>query len=175
MGQVRARCAPDSQTATLFVRGLPTAWGLRMMDLIPHVGVGPVRFGMKRDDVLSVFGSKQTWEHWMGGNLNDSLFYPGIILYFDRYNSHEPLAEGRLVQIETNTSFPGNLFGRRLTKLCHADVMENAGAYVVKTFPNGSVEVPALDMHFWFTPEGGLDLVRFAEHANAQQAAAGDA
>lgn len=104
----------------------------------------------------------------MGGNLNDSLFYPGIILYFDQYDSYGPLAEWRLVQIETNTSFPGNLFGHSLAKLCRKDVMENVGVHLVKTYPNGSAEVPALDMQFWFTPVDGLDVVRFAEHSNAQ-------
>jgi hypothetical protein len=28
---------------------------------------------MKRDEVIAIPGSKQTWEQWMGGNLNEEL------------------------------------------------------------------------------------------------------
>jgi hypothetical protein len=52
----------------------------RMIKLNPRIGIGTIRFGMKRDQAIAMLGSKQTWEPWMGGKLKDSLFYPGIIL-----------------------------------------------------------------------------------------------
>jgi len=69
------------------------------MDVIPEVGIGPARFGMSPAEVTASFPEAQRYEDWMGGNLNDSLFYHGLIIGFDRCDSVGPLPHSRLAQI----------------------------------------------------------------------------
>jgi len=45
------------------------------MEVVPLVGLGPVKFGMNRRQVKSFLGEKLTWEPWMGGNRNEDLYY----------------------------------------------------------------------------------------------------
>src|SRR5215467_5847811 len=75
------------------------------MDIIPNIGVGAVRFGMKPGEVIALFPEAQKYEDWMGGNRNDSLLYQGIIFEFNACNSSGPLANSRLIGIE--------IFGRK--------------------------------------------------------------
>ena len=53
------------------------------MEVIPNIGVGPVRFGMSPAEVLTAIPEGQKYEEWMGGNRNDSLLFHGLILGFD--------------------------------------------------------------------------------------------
>ena len=41
------------------------------MEIIPKVGIGPLHFGMNPDQVRALFAEEETYEDWMGGNLND--------------------------------------------------------------------------------------------------------
>ena len=59
----------------------------------PREGYGPVDFGMSPSELKRLLGSERTYEEWMGGNLNDSLLYPGIIVQFDRCDASGPLEE----------------------------------------------------------------------------------
>ena len=69
------------------------------MDVIPDVGIGPVRFGMSPAEVVACFPEEQKYEDWMGGNRNDSMLYHGLIFGFDSCDSVGPLAQSRLVEI----------------------------------------------------------------------------
>jgi len=133
------------------------------MKLLPTVGIGEIRFGMNPKEVATVFGSDTIWEQWMGGNLNDSLCYPGIIFYFDEHDTYGPLENGKLVQIEANASFPGTLFEAPLSALTRNDVLLHLRSrnLVAKEYPNGSLESPDLRVHWWFNEDGSLNIVRF--------------
>jgi len=37
---------------------------------------------MRPNEIVSVFTEPQMYEEWMGGNLNDSLLFQGLILGF---------------------------------------------------------------------------------------------
>jgi hypothetical protein len=146
---------------------------MNMMEVKPHIGIGDVRFGMKRDDVMALLGPKQTWEQWMGGNLNDSLFYPGIILYFDEYDSSGPLPAGKLVQIEVSSDYPCTIFGSELKKITREIVLSGIDASTAKHYPNRSIEAEGLGMRFFFNTDGSLSNLSF-ERAEAQQSVATD-
>lgn len=132
------------------------------MDLIPNIGVGEVRFGMVPNQVVASFGPKTTWQHWMGGNLNDSLFYPGIIFYFDDHDARGPLPHAKLIQIEVNASFTGKLFATELSRLTRGQLIARLGREQtgLREFANGSIQAPSLHMHWWFDPDGKLNIVQ---------------
>jgi hypothetical protein len=63
------------------------------MEIFPNIGLGPIRFGMNPSQVQAVLGSDRTYEPWMGGNLNDSQLYPGLIIGFDNCDDRGPLKD----------------------------------------------------------------------------------
>ncbi len=69
------------------------------MEMVPKVGLGELRFGMTPVEVRSIFPEQEMYEEWMGGNLNDSLLYHGLILSFDECDSFGPLSDSRLNDI----------------------------------------------------------------------------
>ncbi|MFH1465662.1 MAG: hypothetical protein ABIO70_14850 [Pseudomonadota bacterium] len=85
------------------------------MELLPDVGLGPVRLGMRPAEVRRLLGDEQTWEEWMGGNLNDALLYPGLRLHFDACGPSEPLPHGRLVWIVVHGRPDVTLIDRPIT------------------------------------------------------------
>src|SRR6266567_83478 len=72
------------------------------MEIIPNIGLGPLRFGMNPSQVQAVLGAHQTYEPWMGGNLNDSLLYPGLIVGFGKCDGRGPLNGSKLVEVRIN-------------------------------------------------------------------------
>jgi hypothetical protein len=53
------------------------------LELYPGEGIGLVRIGMSPAEVLAVLDEPQVYEKWMGGNLNDSLLFRGLLFHFD--------------------------------------------------------------------------------------------
>ena len=75
------------------------------MELEPGKGLGPIKFGMTPKEVTSIMGEEQVYESWMGGNLNDSLLYPGIIITFDACDSQGPLVDSKVDEFQIAESF----------------------------------------------------------------------
>ena len=56
---------------------------------------------MSPDEVVALMGEEQTYEDWMGGNLNDSLLYHHLIIGFDKYDGLSPV---HYLVLRNNTS-----------------------------------------------------------------------
>lgn len=69
------------------------------MNIVPSQGAGEIRFGMQPHHIKEVMGDQLTWEEWMGGNVNDGLYYSGIIFIFDKMYKSAPSRDGNLVEI----------------------------------------------------------------------------
>ena len=72
---------PSANTQSFSTSGELTTEG--RMEVIPNIGIGPVRFGMSPAEALAAIPEGQKYEEWMGGNRNDSLLFHGLILGFD--------------------------------------------------------------------------------------------
>lgn len=70
------------------------------MDILPGLGIGPIRLGMHPDEARAVFHEPNVYEKWMGGNLNGDLTYRGLVLMFDDCGSRGPLPESRISDIQ---------------------------------------------------------------------------
>lgn len=75
------------------------------MEIIPNKGIGTVEFGMTPREVMSIMGEELVYEDWMGGNLNGSLYYPGIVFWFDQWDGYGSLEIGSLIEIWIHDSF----------------------------------------------------------------------
>jgi len=138
------------------------------MEVIAHVGILPLRFGMKRNEVLALLGSQQTHESWMGGNLEDALYYPGLLVHFVSpivRCTPNPLDPGHLAHesaevsaIEANASLDASFEGRHfrdLTKTFVCQVLSAKGVQIKRT-PGGTIHCPGLDMEFRFDHDGSF-------------------
>lgn len=75
------------------------------MEIVPNKGIGTIQFGMTPREVMIIMGEKLVYEVWMGGNLNSSLYYPGIVFWFDKFNGYGSLEVGSLIEIWIHDSF----------------------------------------------------------------------
>jgi hypothetical protein len=83
-----------------------------MIELVPRVGLGEVRFGMTPSEVRTKFHEQEEYEEWMGGNLNDSLMFHGLIFMFDDCNTYGPLNDSKLTDIVIQGRDDISLWGR---------------------------------------------------------------
>ena len=86
------------------------------LEIVPSIGIGPVTRGMSPAQVLEAFPEKQRYEEWMGGNLNDSLLFHGLIFTFDKCSSSGPLPDARLEQITVHQREDATLYGKRINQ-----------------------------------------------------------
>jgi hypothetical protein len=131
------------------------------LQIIPNIGIGPLRFGMGPDEVRRRFPEEETYEEWMGGNLNDSLLYTGLILGFDAHDSHGPLVHSHFCEVSLNRREDATLWERGLfawTKASIRDHLENNGiAY--ETDENGEIFVSSLSMSMSFDESELLEYI----------------
>ena len=93
------------------------------MEIIPKVGIGPLRFGMAPDQVRELFCEDETYEDWMGGNLNDSILYRGLILEFDLCDAWGPVAGSKFREVRLYRRQDAKLWGKHILDWSKAGLM----------------------------------------------------
>ena len=118
------------------------------MEILPNIGIGEIRFGMRPKEVRERLSEAETYEDWMGGNLNDSLLYRGLILGFDAHNARGPLAHSRFTEVRLNRREDAVIWGKNLfawTNLSIAEHLERTGI-PYQLSDNGDLLVPSLSL-----------------------------
>ena len=135
------------------------------MEILPNIGIGSVRFGMSPDEVIANFNEQQQYEGWMGGNLNDSLLFHGIILGFDKCNSRGPLPESRLVEARLYGREDAKLWGRIVDQWTQDEVRNylNQRKIIHRFEVNGDLSVYSLNLALSFSKESYLEYIEFWE------------
>lgn len=91
------------------VRSHEPLWGSKVrsepldlagLEIRPGIGYGPLRLGMRPSIVRDLMGPFLDYDAWDDGNLNDSLIYEGVRLWFNGCDSRGPLSNSRLEVIE---------------------------------------------------------------------------
>lgn len=128
------------------------------MEVIPNIGIGPVRFGMSPAEVLATLPEGQRYEDWMGGNRNDSLLFHGLIFGFDRCDAVGPLADSRLVEFTIHGREDVRLWGRRIGDWSRDAVAEYLGHDLVpyEIHENGDLSVRTHSLALSFAEDGRL-------------------
>jgi hypothetical protein len=91
------------------------------MELIPH-GIGLITLGMLPVQVENILGKHHTYEEWMGGNLNDSLLYRGMVISFNRSDASKPLENSQANEIWIHSNCPATLAGQDVFSLYKRDI-----------------------------------------------------
>lgn len=146
------------------------------MDITPNVGIGAVRFGMNPAEVVALFPEAQMYEDWMGGNLNGSLLYQGIILGFDKYDGVGPLLNSRLVEIRMFGRKDAVLWGQPVDTWTKEAIAEYSDQHKIayKYQPNGDVLVDAT-LSLSFDEQGRAEYVEMWTNVQDKPAQTGGA
>ncbi len=93
---------------------------------------------------MKVFGSKQVYENWMGGNLNDSLLYPGLILGFDKCDSHGPLENSRFTEFQVLKREDAVLYGKPFMNWTKQELFQLFAEQGIESTPEGGLCSPTV-------------------------------
>jgi hypothetical protein len=131
------------------------------MELEPGKGLGPIKFGMSPKEVMTIMGDEQVYEPWMGGNLNDSLLYPGIIIRFDSCNSKGPLDNSKVEEFQIAESFSDVQFkGLNIFKKSQREIEELLTKHKM---PYGSneycINLDSIGLEFGLNGDKNIDFV----------------
>lgn len=102
---------------------------------------------MRPGEVLAVFGEPRVYEDWMGGNLNDSLFFHGLVFFFSDCDAYAPLPDSTLYEVWVRQREDAFLFDRPMcewTKEALFGELQSQG-YVVVTHAKGAIFVQNKD------------------------------
>jgi hypothetical protein len=140
------------------------------LDILPTRGVGRVLFGQTPAEVEAGMAEPQVYEDWMGGNLNDSLLYQGLILGFDRCNARGPLPNSRLVEARMTARPRATLFGKRVTDWTRADFaafLHSRGDTTNDSIHD--VSVGSLGLSVSFNDAGLIDFIELWEPTSPRE------
>ena|SRR5258706_13563816 len=91
------------------------------MELIPQ-GIGLIILGMPPAQVENILGKNHIYEDWMGGNLNGSLLYQGMVISFNRSDANKPLEDSQANEIWIHSNCPALLEGQDVFSLYKRDI-----------------------------------------------------
>jgi hypothetical protein len=130
------------------------------MEILPNIGIGAIRFGMRPAEVRLLMLEPETYEEWMGGNLNDSLLYRGLILGFDACDAYGPLAHSHFTNLRLSRR-EDIIWGKNLFAWTKASIADHLGRNAVPhEFPdNGDLLVPSLSLEMSFDKSDGLEHI----------------
>ena len=74
-------------------------------------GIGAIKFGMKPSEVKSILGSSLYYEDWMGGNLENFLFYKGLMIGFSGECHETPTENSAVCLFQIKNQSPLVVFG----------------------------------------------------------------
>ena len=129
------------------------------MEIIPKQAIGPFKFGMTPEEVRASVEEPETYEDWMGGNLNDSILYRGLILGFDKYYASGPLPGSKLIEFNVRDRSDASIFGRQFSEWSWLDLKKYLDSAQIEFNINRTsssemdVDVPALNLQISFENE----------------------
>ena len=133
------------------------------LELLPRRGIGTATFGMTPAEVRAAIREPEGYEEWMGGNLNDSLLFHGLICGFDQCDADGPLPDSAFRELRISVSHRGDitLWGRSLAEWMAADLRNHAVSAGIEfeTGPHDSISSRTLGLGCDFDPAGRLEEI----------------
>lgn len=132
------------------------------MEIIPKVGLGELHFGMTPAEIRAKFPKEETYEEWMGGNLDDSLLFHGLILMFDNHDGYGPLHDSRLTDILIQGRSDIRLWGLDLLEWTRDKFVDYLDQTETPYEWRGSLLVPRYSISASFSNSGNLANFEFS-------------
>jgi len=86
-----------------------------MYEINLNRGLGQIHFGMHPSEVKAILGNNLYYEEWMGGNLENFLFYKGLLIGFSGPCKNEPSEEAKVCMFQVKTSHELTLYQKTIT------------------------------------------------------------
>ncbi|OHX34992.1 hypothetical protein BJL95_04140 [Methylomonas sp. LWB] len=127
-------------------------------------GLGPVKFGMSPGIVKSLLGSELCYEDWMGGNLENFLYYKGLLIGFCGEIDDHPTDSSLVCMFLVKTSHPLSLWGQKISNAKMEDIESLLKVKAIKCnlLQSGVLQCVDQELQFLFDSDGHLDEVYFA-------------
>ncbi|WP_417761429.1 hypothetical protein [Shewanella sp.] len=128
-------------------------------------GFGPIKFGASPSEVISAWGQPACYEDWMGGNLENFLYFKGLLVGFRGEIDERPTEDCRVCMFQLKTLWPLQLWGQEIT---HATCVELQALLTqqqleYRLIANSILQCATRELQFKFNDAGLLDEVYFAE------------
>ncbi len=138
------------------------------MDIRPNLGIGKIEFGMSPSEVKDIMGTDLIYQDWMGGNLNDCLFYSDIVVGFNNCDENEPLPNSQVVEFRCNNSGRVLFDGNALSILTRDKLKEMVYLGVAGQLDrNLDLSFQDLGISFGFNEDGSVCILEMWQHKNS--------
>jgi hypothetical protein len=126
-------------------------------------GFGPITFGSSPSEVKQAWDVELCYEDWMGGNLENFLYFRGLLVGFKGECTDHPTENSQACMFQVKTVHPIRLLGNEISRASKAEIEELLLSNNLKyrELPNGILQCidQRLQFHFY---DGNLDEVYFA-------------
>lgn len=135
-----------------------------MYQILLDDGLGPIKFGFAPSEVKSICGSDLCYEDWMGGNLENCLYYKGVLVGFRGEVEDHPTENSHVCMFQVKTVHPLSLWGQEITSATKQEIesLLTSNKQKYKILPYGIVQCTDQELQFHFNESGSLDEVYFA-------------
>jgi len=138
------------------------------MEIYPNKGIGNIEFGMNPGAVKEAMSSDLVYEEWMGGNLNDALFYSDFIVGFNDCDEDEPLPDSKVVEFRANGSKRITFNGIALASLTRGKLASMVVQGIEATIDkNQDVIFQELGVSFGFDENGSVCILEMWQQKNS--------
>jgi hypothetical protein len=127
-------------------------------------GLGPIKFGARPSEVKSAWGTEIYYEDWMGGNLENFLYFKGLLVGFRGEVEDHPSENCHVCMFQVKTVHQLSLWNQEITNATRQEIesLLNAKRQKFKVLPNGIVQCTEQELQFHFSETDRLDEVYFA-------------
>lgn len=128
-------------------------------------GLGPIKFGARPSEVKSAWGADICYEDWMGGNLENFLYFKGLLVGFRGEIKDHPTENCHVCMFRVKTVHPLSLWNQEITNATKQGIVSllNAKKQEYKVLPNCIIRCIEEELQFRFSDAGRLDEVYFAK------------
>ncbi len=139
-----------------------------MFEISLTEGFGPIKFGALPSEVKSVWNSDLYYEDWMGGNLENFLYFKGLLIGFRGEVEDHPTERSHVCMFQVKTVHPLMFLGQEITLATKQQIQTLLlkNNYKFKILENGIVQCIDKELQFHFNAANILDEVYFAESSS---------
>ncbi len=132
-----------------------------MYELLESEGFGAIKFGMKPSQVKKAWKQDLFYEDWMGGNLENFLYFRGLLVGFSGECEDAPTENSNACMFLIKSSLPIKLWGKCISKCSFKEIsylIKDQGIASHNIAENG-IALNTGKLRFQFDQSGLLDQV----------------
>ena len=132
-----------------------------MYEININNGIGEIKFGMNPSQVKHILGEKLQYEEWMGGNLENFLFYEGILIGFEGEIDEHPTNNSFVCMFQIKNKLSPSIFGVNIENYSKIEIKELLNKQNLKNneITSNIIQVTNKELQFTFNEQFKLDEI----------------